>query len=132
MSFAIAAADAGEALGCISLLVRPQPGTAPTGHPDGLLFMPQPGTVGLGYWVLERARRRGLASRAAGMLVRWALSDAGMERVEALVEPDNLASQRVLERAGLRREGHLRAYLDLPPDGRRGDAYIYARLRDDP
>jgi [ribosomal protein S5]-alanine N-acetyltransferase len=132
VSFAIAAADSGEALGCISLLARPQPGTAPTGHPDGLLFIPQAGTVGLGHWVLERARRRGLASCAAGMLVRWALADAVMERVEALVEPDNLASQRVLERAGLRREGHLRAYLDLPPDGRRGDAYIYARLRTDP
>jgi hypothetical protein len=35
-------------------------------------------------------------------------------------------------RPGGRREGQLRAYLDLPPDGRRGDAYIYARLGTDP
>lgn len=88
--------------------------------------------MGIGYWVLERARRRGLASRAVAMLVRWAIDDAGMVRIEALVEPDNVASQRVLERTGFRREGHLRAFLGLELDGRRSDAYIYSRLRDDP
>jgi [ribosomal protein S5]-alanine N-acetyltransferase len=87
--------------------------------------------VGIGYWVLERARRRGLASSAVAMLVRWALADAGMVRIEALVEPDNVASQRALERTGFRREGHLRAYLDLDLDGRRSDAYVYSLIRDD-
>jgi ribosomal-protein-alanine N-acetyltransferase len=66
------------------------------------------------------------------MLARWALADAGMERVEALVEPGNVASLRVVEKAGFVREGHLRALLDLGPDGRRGDAYISPRLRTDP
>lgn len=55
-----------------------------------------------------------------------------MVRIEALVEPDNVASQRVVEKAGFRREGHMRAYLDLEPDGRRGDACIYSLIRDDP
>jgi RimJ/RimL family protein N-acetyltransferase len=81
--------------------------------------------------MLARARGRGLASRAVAMLVRWALEHAGMVRIEALIEPDNAASQRVVERAGFRREGHLRAYFDLELDGRRSDAYVYSLIRAD-
>lgn len=131
ISLAITEAGSGEALGCIGLLVRPQPGTVPTGHGEGLVFATQPGTVGIGYWVLGRARGRGLATRAVVLLVRWAIEDTGMGRIEALVEPDNVPSQRVVEHAGFHREGHLRAYLDLQPDGRRGDALVYSLLRGD-
>jgi [ribosomal protein S5]-alanine N-acetyltransferase len=65
------------------------------------------------------------------LLVRWALDEAGMTRIEALVEPENIASQHVLEHAGFQREGRLRSYLDLQPDGRRSDALVYSLLRDD-
>jgi hypothetical protein len=44
-------------------------------------------------------------------------------RVEALVVPDNVASQRVLEKAGFRREGKLRSYLVF--EHGRADALIY-------
>lgn len=77
--------------------------------------------------MIERARGRGLASRAVSLLSGWALSDAGIARVEALVEPDNTASQRVLERAGFTREGQLGSYLAV--QGGRADAVIYSRLR---
>jgi RimJ/RimL family protein N-acetyltransferase len=117
----------------VGLLFRPTPGTAPvaaSAGPDrpGLVFQPEAGIVGLGYWVLERARGRGLASSAVSLLVEWALGTAGLRRVEALVEPDNVASQRVLGRAGLEQEGRLRSYL-AGPDGAT-DALIYARVRD--
>lgn len=128
LSLAIADPGSGGALGCISLSRRPRPGVAPRGRPDGLLFEPQPATVGVGYWVLERARGRGLASRAVALLVRWALAEAAVTRIEALVEPANVASQRVLERAGFTREGLLRAYLGPQADGGRADAYVYSLL----
>jgi ribosomal-protein-alanine N-acetyltransferase len=111
LSLAIAHAGSGEALGAVVLLDR------------------RPGTAELGYWLVERARGRRLGSRAVALLAPWALTEAGLERVEALVEPANVASQRVLERAGFRREGLLRSYLVLP--GRRADALIYSLLRDD-
>ncbi len=95
------------------------------------MFEPQPATVGVGYWVLERARRRGLASRAVGLLVAWAPAGAAVARIEALVEPANVASRRVVERAGFTREGLLRAYLGPEPDGERGDAYVYSLLAGD-
>jgi RimJ/RimL family protein N-acetyltransferase len=49
--------------------------------------------------------------------------------VEALVLQDNFASQRVLEKAGFRREGLLRSYLVIG-DGR-ADALIYSLLPSD-
>lgn len=92
------------------------------------MFEPDAGMAGLGYWVIERARRRGLASKAVSLLVDWALSETGLVRVEAFVETSNIASQRVLEHAGFAREGRLAAYLAVPAG--RADALIYARTAD--
>jgi len=43
--------------------------------------------------------------------------------------PDNIASQRVLTKAGFRREGLLRSYLAY--EGRCFDALLYSLLRSD-
>jgi RimJ/RimL family protein N-acetyltransferase len=112
LSLAIADAGSDEALGN-----------------SNLLFRHQPGTVAIGYWLVERVRGRGLGSRAVALLAHWAVTDAALERVEALVVPENVASQRVLEKAGFRRKGHLRSYLVV--GGRRADALIYSLLPSD-
>jgi RimJ/RimL family protein N-acetyltransferase len=134
LSLAIAEASSGDALGCIALNARPRPGVAPVGGPaDGrLAFETQAGTAGIGYWVLARARRRGLATSAVRALTRWAMAEAGLRRIEALVEPGNRPSLRVLERSSFRREGLLRDFLDRGDGGRRGDAYIYSLISGDP
>ena len=127
LSLAIAEPATGEAVGVVGLLFRPEAGLAPEGADgDGLVFQPDRRMAGVGYWVLEGARRRGLASHAVGLLADWALGSAGLLRVEALVEPANVASRRVLERAGFEREGLLHGYLAVPRG--RADAFIYARL----
>jgi RimJ/RimL family protein N-acetyltransferase len=54
---------------------------------------------------------------------------APVARVEALVVRDNIASQRVLEKAGFRREGHLRSYLVF--ERQRRDALISSLLPGD-
>ena len=133
LSLAIADASSGEALGCISLNARARPGVAPIGGPpDGrLAFEVQVGTAGVGYWVLARARRRGRATTAVRLLTRWAMAEAGLRRVEALVEPANRPSLRVLERSSFRREGLLRDYLDLGDGTRRDDAYVYSLIPGD-
>jgi RimJ/RimL family protein N-acetyltransferase len=112
LSLAIADAGSGEALGNINLLFRRQPLTAE-----------------IGYWLIPRVRGRGLGSRAVTLFARWAVTGAGLARVEALVLPDNMASQRVLEKAGFRREGHLRSYLVF--DQQRTNALIYSLLPSD-
>jgi [ribosomal protein S5]-alanine N-acetyltransferase len=134
LSLAIAEAGSGEALGCVSLNARPRPGVAPVGGPTGgrLAFETQVGTAGIGYWVLARARGRGLATAGVRLLTRWAIAGAGMRRIEALVEPGNRASLRVLERCSFRREGLLREFLDFGDGGRRADAYVYSLIPGDP
>jgi [ribosomal protein S5]-alanine N-acetyltransferase len=112
LSLAIADAGSGEAVGLVVLL-----------------FRRQPGTVEIGYWLIPRARGRHFASRAVALVCRWALADAGVERVEALVEPDNIPSRRVLESSGFRQEGHLRSYLVV--NRGRADALIYSLLPSD-
>ena len=91
----------------------------------GLTLRPQPGVAGIGYWVVPRARNRGYATRAVRLLSAWALSEAGMARVEAWVEPRNVASQRVVTAAGFAREGVLRSFLVLGE--RRADAVVFSR-----
>lgn len=94
-----------------------------------LLFRERPGVAGIGYWVIERARNRGFAHRAVLLLSRWALEEAGLARIEALVEPDNIASQRVLEGAGFKREGLLRSYLSFGDV--QADAFMYSLVTKD-
>jgi RimJ/RimL family protein N-acetyltransferase len=89
----------------------------------------QRGSAEIGYWLVPRARGRGIGSRAVRLLAGWAVSEAGLARLEAYVIPDNIASQRVLENAGFRREGLLRSYLSY--EGRRFDALLYSLLPSD-
>jgi RimJ/RimL family protein N-acetyltransferase len=88
------------------------------------------GDVGsIGYQVGREARGRGVATRAVVLLSRWALRDGGVERLELMTHADNLASQRVAEKAGFVREGVLRSHLRFA-DGRR-DSVLYSLLRAD-
>ena len=84
----------------------------------------------LGYLVAPAARGRGVASEILRRVTRWALHDQGALRAELLVAIDNVASQRVAERAGYVREGVLRS-LHLKAD-LRGDTVVYSRLPTDP
>ena len=82
--------------------------------------------VEIGYFVLPGARGRGVATSIARMLAEHAFS-LGIERVAAYVNVGNIASERVVERAGFTREGVVRS---MPkPDGRRVDKTLYSLLR---
>ena len=85
------------------------------------------GTVG--YWLLPEARGKGLATRAVRLVSSWAFGDLGLARIGLLTEPSNLASQRVAERSGFRREGVLRSFTEI--DGRRVDYISFSLLPND-
>ena len=87
------------------------------------------GRAGFGYWPRKEARGRDVASRALRLLTRWAVGEHALARLQLIVEPANVASQRVAEKAGFRREGLLRSYLELK--GTRRDVYLYALLPED-
>jgi [ribosomal protein S5]-alanine N-acetyltransferase len=88
-----------------------------------------PGICDIGYWLLAEARGRGLAARATRLVAEWGLTLPGVARVQLWMEPENVASQRVAERAGFHREGVLRAYGER--EGRRVDAVFYSLVADD-
>ena len=58
------------------------------------------GTVEMIYGIAPRWRGRGLASRAARLAARWALSLPGVNTVELRIDRDNTASQHVAVNAG--------------------------------
>jgi 8-oxo-dGTP diphosphatase len=59
----------------------------------------------LGYWVGRRFWGHGVATEAAGRLARWAFANLNLDRLEAGVITDNLASAAVLRRIGFRQTG---------------------------
>ena len=58
------------------------------------------GSVEIGYGINETKQGQGYATEAVNAAVLWALRQPGVTRVEAETEPDNQASQRVLEKCG--------------------------------
>jgi RimJ/RimL family protein N-acetyltransferase len=83
------------------------------------------------YWVSPAARGRGIATRGLKLLSRWALEQAGIERVWLEIEPGNDASHRVAAKAGFVREGVLRAHCRDRRTGLRHDCVIYSLLSSD-
>jgi len=81
----------------------------------------------IGYWVAASVRRQGVCTRALRILSRYALEELGLQRVDLMTDPDNIASQRVAEKVGFQREGVLRAHL-RHPDGRIRDSVMYSLL----
>jgi RimJ/RimL family protein N-acetyltransferase len=59
------------------------------------------GSVELGYAMHEDYRNHGYMTEAVGALVEWAFEHENCQRVTAETLPDNFASQRVLQKAGL-------------------------------
>ncbi len=84
----------------------------------------------LGY-VLGRAHwNRGLMTEAVRYVAAWALAQPPLFRVWAFCDAENPASARVMEKAGLAREGLLRRWHVCPtigPEPR--DCLIYAKVR---
>jgi RimJ/RimL family protein N-acetyltransferase len=91
------------------------------------LFYTEPATqqAMVGYSLMPEWRGRGYATRSVRLVADWALRHVGVVRVIAGTAPDNVASQRVLLRAGFVREGYQRARLP-GPDGTRVDDIVYA------
>jgi len=63
------------------------------------------GSVEVAYGVEEDSQRRGFATEATRASVEWALSEGRARVARAATPPWHFASQKVLERCGMRRSG---------------------------
>jgi len=86
--------------------------------------------VGIGYVMNRASQGKGHMTEAARAIINWALEQPSIYRVYATTDVENFASQRVLEKTGMQREGLLRKYIvhpnisDVPRD-----SYIYAIVK---
>lgn len=83
----------------------------------------------IGYALAASVWGRGLATEAGRAVVAHVFDDLGLNRLEADIDPRNLASARVLERLGFRREGLLRERWIVA--GEVSDSAFYGLLRRD-
>lgn len=86
-------------------------------------------TAELGYWMAPQQRGKNICTIASQLITDFALDSVGFNRIEALVDHDNSASQKVLEKSGFVREGLLRKKV-TKIGGATTDMFIYSRVSD--
>jgi ribosomal-protein-alanine N-acetyltransferase len=84
----------------------------------------------LGYYGMARFRRTGLMTEALRAALSYAFDDLGLHRLEANIQPDNLASIALVRRVGFKQEGFSPRYLRI--DGEWRDHERWAMLADMP
>ena len=65
-------------------------------------------TAEIGYWIDSSQRSKGIGTTATQMITELGLREIGFKRIEALVDVDNHASQKLLISAGYEKEGIMR------------------------
>jgi len=90
------------------------------------------GVAEVGYWVAAEARGHGVATTATRLAARWAFEAApDLERLQLRADEQNIASNRVAEKAGFTREGILRSSRYNARLQRRVDFIMWSLLRDE-
>ncbi|SNT57571.1 Acetyltransferase (GNAT) domain-containing protein [Streptosporangium subroseum] len=112
----------------VELSIRDARTDAFAGHIQLGSIIPPLNQAMTGYSLLPRFRGRGFVTRATVLLVDWAFEHTPLCRIIAGTDTGNVASHRVLERAGFARDALL--YGLLPgPGGTRLDDLQWYRLR---
>ena len=83
----------------------------------------------LGYYVGARYANRGYMTEALQMTLKYAFEDLKLHRLEANIQPQNIASIALVRRAGFVKEGFSRRYLKI--GGRWRDHERWAILAED-
>ncbi|MBI4534134.1 MAG: GNAT family N-acetyltransferase [Candidatus Melainabacteria bacterium] len=78
----------------------------------------------MGYCFSKDIWGQGYATEAAGALIRFGFEQLGLHKIFATCDVENKGSARVLEKIGMKREGHLLE--DVKIKGRWRDSYLYA------
>ena len=79
------------------------------------------GIVEIGYGLKEKYRHQGYMTEAVKAITEWALSQEGVCAVEAETDSENVASQKVLKRAGYVKNGII---------GKEGPRFVYKGKND--
>jgi RimJ/RimL family protein N-acetyltransferase len=88
------------------------------------------GFAEIGYILFPHGRGQGYATRTVRLVASWVFS-IGVGRLQARTSLGNVASERVLERAGFQREGVARSGFVLPISGEWVDTTMWSLLPGD-
>jgi RimJ/RimL family protein N-acetyltransferase len=88
------------------------------------------GWVEIGYYLIPSERGKGYGTEAARIMVDYLFLTKDIPRIQAVINAENKASQRTLEKTGFKREGILRKAL-WNGKGKWTDSYIYSILREE-
>lgn len=92
-------------------------------------YVPQHHRVEIGFELSKAYWGKGIAGEALNAVLSYGFEHFPIQRIEALIEPENVASQRLVEKHGFVREGLLRKYEYTR--SKYDDLYMYSLLRDD-
>ena len=84
----------------------------------------------IGYWLCAPMRGKGIGSIATKLLTQFGFESIGFERIEAVVNVENIASRKLLEKSGYSLEGIMRKK-SRKEDGTQIDMGLYAATRQD-
>ena len=83
----------------------------------------------LGYFILPEERQKGYANEAIQIIVDYLFLTKNIIRIQAQVDPENVASWKTLEKLGFQKEGMLRKAFYCR--GKWKDDLIYSILREE-
>lgn len=92
------------------------------------IFVNSPGQGEIGYCYNPLYWGRGYAAEAAAALLRFGFHELGLHRIFATCRPDNTGSARVMQKLGMKYEGHLRGHM-RHKRGRWLDSHQYSILK---
>ncbi len=81
----------------------------------------------IGYMLLPEHHGKGIITEAVQKVVKYGWDEMNLHSIEAIIDPENYASAKVLEKNGFIKEGHLRENEFF--DGRFWDSVIYSILK---
>lgn len=85
----------------------------------------------LGYVLNEKYQRKGYGSEACIKFIKYAF-ESGLHRIYAETAPENIASWKLMEKIGLKREAHFKKNVSFHNDSNGNpiywDTYVYAML----
>ena len=84
----------------------------------------------LGYYVGEPFARRGYMTEGLSLVIRYAFDELKLHRLEANIQPENVASIALVRKLGFRHEGFSPRYLRINGEWR--DHERWALLADEP
>ena len=81
----------------------------------------------IGYMILPENKGKGIVTEAIKVVLKYGFDDLQMHSIEAVIDPENTASERVLQKNGFVKEAHL--IENEFAEGKFWDSVIYSILK---